>query len=260
MCYNVSYGAPKLDDITAGYSAIDFSLDYDHMYQLSAFAGGKVPVIAYHKPQTVGMLGWGFVPRFAKDAKDAAIWKNRSYNCRLDSLRDKLRQNKNSMFKPSVNKPCVLLLDGFYEFHTMPDGNKVPYFIQMQNENTFAVAGLVASWRDFADPDRIYHGVTLGTTEANGLLSFVHNKPKNSEEHRMPAILAPQEIGTWLDTDISYDDRLSLIRSFPADGMKARSVVNFNKKEHRIGNVPEVQQTFDHHNGAPVQLSGAAFA
>lgn len=259
MCYNVSYGAPKLNDITAGYGAIDFSMDYDPMFQLSAFAQGKVPVIAYHKPHVAGMLGWGFVPRFAKDAKDAAIWRNRSYNCRLDSLQHRLHQNKNSMFKPYINKPCVLLLDGFYEYHTMADGSKVPYFIQMQHEQTFAVAGLVASWRDFADPDRVHHGVTLGTTEANGLLSFIHNQPKNSEEHRMPAILLPEEIGTWLDTELNYDDRLSLIRSLPADAMKARSVVNFNKKEHRIGNVPEVQQAFDHQNGAPVLVDGVGF-
>jgi len=207
------------------------------------------------------MLSWGFVPMFAKDAKDAAIWRNKSVNCRADTLKGKIEQKQNSMFKNLVNSPCVILLDGFYEWHTLPDGKtKIPYYISMKDGETFAVGGLTATWRDFAEPEKTYTGVTLCTTSANDLLAWVHNVPKGSDDFRMPAILEPEEITTWLDRSLPALDRLTLARSYPADAMMANTVINFKKKENAgVGELEKVVEPFDYTiSGLPTTIDGAS--
>lgn len=247
MCYDASAYARKLGKLEKRYGKISYDRDvWKPEYIIPAFANPPVPVLKPEHPFEVEMVKWGFVPAFAKTAKDAAIWKNRSLNCRADTLREKIENRQHSMFKPLVNQPCVILLDGFFEWHTLPDGSKYPYFIQLKDGETFPVAGFTATWNDLAEPERSYEGLTLCTTAANPLLAWIHNKPAGSEDMRMPAILDPKEIKTWLDNDLSPLERLGLIDSYPADEMQAYTVVNYKKKDTRLGNVLEALEPFDY--------------
>ncbi len=235
MCYDVQLLKGKLKKLERHYGAVKPTDEVLELpLRVSGFGNAKLPAITPDEPRVVKALYWGFVPPFAKNAKDAAIWKNRSLNCRADTLRHKLAAHENSMFKQAANKPCVILVSGFFEWHTLPDGKtKVPYYIGLKDGETFPIAGLTATWHDLADPNRTYTGTTLCTTAANSLLGFIHNQPTGSEDYRMPAILLPEEIPAWLDTSLAADDRLSMIRSYPKEEMLAYTVANFKKKDFR---------------------------
>lgn len=259
MCYDVQLLKGKLKKLEQRYGKVDIANEVQELpLRVSGFGNAKLPVITQQSPHLLQALYWGFVPAFAKDAKQAAIWKNRSLNCRADTLRTKLAEGQNSMFKQSVNKPCVILVSGFFEWHTLPDGKtKVPYYIALKDGETFPIAGLTSTWKDLGDPNRTHTGTTLCTTAANRLLGFIHNQPKGSEDYRMPAILLPEEVSTWLDTSLSPDDRLSIIKSYPQEEMEAYTVANFKKKDFRLVDDGDPLQPFDYALPAvPTHLDG----
>ncbi len=257
MCYDVSALLRKLEKL--GKRQGGLSADKDILNgpsQLSAFSNARIPVLTPDSPNNLQLISWGFVPAFAKTAKDAQLWLRRSYNCRADTLLEKMTHHQHSMFKPLVNHPVVIIIQGFYEWHTTAAGQKIPYYVQMKDDEAFAVAGMAATWHDLAEPERLRSGVTLCTTSANGLLAKVHNKPTNSPDFRMPAILLPDEIDTWLNTNVAALERLALVRCYPAEEMMATSVVNYKLKvnqaldkhqpiEAHHYNIPEVATVLD---------------
>jgi putative SOS response-associated peptidase YedK len=195
---------------------------------------------------------------FAKNAKDGEMWRIKTPNCRADTLLEKIRTKQHSLFKSVVNNPCVILLDGYFEYHTLPDKKtKIPYYITMKDCAAIPVAGFTSSWRDFAEPERVYTGVTMCTIGANPLMSWVHNMPKSSEDLRMPGILLPSEMKQWLDTSIKAEDRLEMIKPYPTEEMEAYTVINFKKKEHRTVEANALAP-FDYEMpGIPTHIDGA---
>lgn len=261
MCYDLQILKKKTEKLNKRYGAIEFPDETEELpKRVSGFGNARLPVLTSENPHNVQFVYWGFVPPFAKNAKDAAIWKNRSLNCRADTLREKLAAKQQSMFKNAISKPCVILADGFYEWHTLTDGTKIPYYISLNDGQTFSIAGLTSTWTDLADPNRVYTGTALCTTAANNLMGFIHNKPKGSEDYRMPAILLPEEIPQWLDTTLKADERLSIINSYPQEEMSAYTVLNFKKKENRTLDIMASLEPFDYGvAGLPTKIQGASF-
>ncbi len=248
MCYDIELVKRRKEKIDKRHGEITYPEEANNLpARVSGFANAKVPVLVAESPYQIQLFHWGFVPKFAKDAKEGELWKKRSLNCRADTLRQKLMQQQGSMFKEAVNKPCVFLISGFCESHTLPDGKtKIPYFISLKDGETFAVAGITSTWRDFADGSLIHHGASLCTTSANEMLGFIHNQPRGSEDFRMPAILLPEEINAWLDGSLSADERLSLIKPYPQEDMVAYTVASFKKKEWKHLAENEVLEPFDY--------------
>jgi putative SOS response-associated peptidase YedK len=85
---------------------------------------------------------------------------------------------------------CLIAVDGFYEWQTVP-GQKVkqPFLISLKDEKAFAFAGL---WEYWTDPDgKPVESCAIITTDANEIMAPVHN--------RMPVILDPADYDAWLD-------------------------------------------------------------
>jgi len=127
-------------------------------------------------------LRWGLVPFWAKDP---AIG-NRMINARAETIAEK------PAFRAAYRRRrCLVLADGFYEWHRQGEV-KIPYYISLASEEPFAIAGLWEQWRD-RDGDETLQTVTLVTTEANEYLATLHN--------RMPVILEPGRAQRWLEGD-----------------------------------------------------------
>ena len=130
---------------------------------------------------------WGLVPFWAKDPSIG----NRMINARAETVAEK------PSFRTAYRKRrCLILADGFYEWHT-EGGVKVPYFISLASGEPFAFAGLWEHWKSKAS-DESLETATIITTEANPFLSQLH--------HRMPVVLEPGKAGRWLDGDMQLLD------------------------------------------------------
>jgi putative SOS response-associated peptidase YedK len=106
-------------------------------------------------------------------------------NARIEGLEDK------PAFRDSLrNQRCIVPASGYYEWQTLPDGRKQPYFVTLADGSPMAFAGLYATW---AGPDgEEVDTAAIVTTPAGADTAHVHN--------RTPAILRGEAVEAWLDT------------------------------------------------------------
>ena len=87
------------------------------------------------QPELV-MFRWGLVPFWAKDPSIGA----RMINARAETVAEK------PSFRNAYRKRrCLILADGFYEWHKDADG-KTPWLISLADGSPFAFAGLWERW------------------------------------------------------------------------------------------------------------------
>jgi putative SOS response-associated peptidase YedK len=128
------------------------------------------------------MLRWGLVPFWAKDPSIG----NRMINARAETVAEK------PSYRAAYRKRrCLVLADGFYEWHKEGSG-KTPYYISAVNGDPFAFAGLWENWQSKESEESI-QSATLITTAANDFMSSLH--------HRMPVVLEPETADRWLAGD-----------------------------------------------------------
>ncbi len=142
------------------------------------------------KRRELAMLRWGLVPSWAKDPSIGS----RMINARAETITEK------PSFRTAYRKRrCLILADGFYEWHTENDV-KIPYFISLASSKPFAFAGLWEHWQS-KTTDESLQTTTIVTTAANEYLSQLH--------HRMPIVLEPGNASRWLDGDMGLLDEVT---------------------------------------------------
>ena len=158
-------------------------------------AGGAVPVEARYNiaptqyiaavrnaeddSREFALLRWGLVPFWAKDPSIG----NRMINARAETVAEK------PAFRAAYrHRRCVVLADGFYEWHR--EGSvKTPYYISSACGEPFAFAALWETWTSKESGETI-ESTTLITTEADAFMARLH--------HRMPVVLSPETADRWL--------------------------------------------------------------
>ncbi len=152
------------------------------------------------------LLRWGLVPYWAKDP---AIG-NRMINARAESVAEK------PAFRAAFRKRrCLVVADGFYEWQKTAEARKQPWFIHLESDAPFAIAGLWERWK--SAQGEVVESCTLITTEANESLKPIH--------HRMPVILAPEAWDAWLDPGPAPAGALAaLLRPDAGAGLAAHPV------------------------------------
>jgi putative SOS response-associated peptidase YedK len=159
----------------------------------NGFEFPKTPVITNSDIHKIQLFYWGLIPHWAKDT---AIRKN-TLNARIETIHEK------PSFKNSINNRCLVITDGFYEWQWLDEKgkNKKKYLITLLDNKAFAFAGLWNEWVDKGTGEKI-KTYTILTTEANELLSIIHNSKK-----RMPVILNEKNEMNWLNgNEISSED------------------------------------------------------
>jgi putative SOS response-associated peptidase YedK len=151
------------------------------------------------------MLRWGLVPSWADDPSIG----NRMINARAETaatrpaFRDAMKRRR-----------CLVPADGFYEWQVREDSKrKQPHLIRMKDDRPFGFAGLWDTWRRGEEPLETF---TILTTSPNELVAGIHN--------RMPVIVAPGDFERWLDPDVDANGVAELLKSYPAEGMRAGPV------------------------------------
>jgi putative SOS response-associated peptidase YedK len=160
---------------------------------------------------------WGLVPFWAKDP---AIG-NRMINARAETVAEK------PSFRAAYRKRrCLILADGFYEWHT-EGGVKIPYFISLASGEPFAFAGLWENWES-KETGEVLQTTAIVTTAANDFLSQLHN--------RMPIVLEPGNAPRWLGGDLQLLDEITAagpkFQAWPVD----RKVGNARNEGSELNN------------------------
>lgn len=161
------------------------------LYQSSRYHGfqfPQTPVITNEQPDTIQSYQWGLIPFWAKDD---SIKKN-TLNARMETIQER------PAFRNAVQNRCLILADGFYEWQWLDEKGKQKqqYLLTLPNNEPFAFAGLWSKWTDKSSGELI-HSYTILTTEANTLMSKIHNSKK-----RMPVIVSADCERNWLSGEV----------------------------------------------------------
>lgn len=211
MCgrFTVSVTLDELKQYLYDYYDIDeMNKDFDLPRYNVAPGQSIISIINDRSKNRVGLLKWGFIPGFAKDEKTSL----NIINAKAETL-----HQKPSFITSFQNKRCVIIADGFYEWKNA-DGKKIPMHIQLKNKQLFPMAGL---WNTFTRSDGTkIHTCTIITTEANEMMSEIHN--------RMPVILTEDARKIWLNPDYKDLNELNhLLKPYDTRQMESYQVSTF---------------------------------
>jgi putative SOS response-associated peptidase YedK len=143
-----------------------------------------VPVVRMQEGRRVGrLLRWGLIPFFARGVAP----KYSTINARMETV-----QSSACYREPwARGQRCLLPARGFYEWQTQSEGPKIPYYIHLNDQEIFALAGL---WdRSPGEDGQWIESCVHLTMPANRLVGEIHNT-----QHRMPAILTRESREAWL--------------------------------------------------------------
>lgn len=159
----------------------------DTLFQPTIYNGfqfPKTPVITNKQTDIIQLFDWGLIPFWAKD--DSI--KKMTLNCKIETAHQK------PSFRNVINNRCLVLADGFYEWQWLDEKGKQKqkYELTLPENEAFAFAGLYSEWLDKSTGE-LRNTYTIITTEANQLMSKIHNTKK-----RMPVIIATDNEQDWL--------------------------------------------------------------
>jgi putative SOS response-associated peptidase YedK len=159
-----------------------------------------------------GLLRWGLVPFWAKDAKFGYT----TINARAEEVAAK------PAYREALKKRrCLVPADAFYEWQRIDKKTKHPFAFALRSGEPYAMAGLWERWQP--KQGEALETFTILTTEPNELMEPVHN--------RMPVILSPGDYARWLEPGDPARPPIDLLRPFPAEKMVSWPVSD------RVGNV-----------------------
>ncbi|MBW7474149.1 SOS response-associated peptidase [Paenibacillus oenotherae] len=136
----------------------------------------------------LGLLQWGLIPAWAKDA---------SYGSKMLNARAETVWSKPAFEGLVRRKRCIIPADGFYEWKKTSTG-KQPMRIALRTREVFSMAGLYDTWT-MPDGSKL-STCTIITTEPNELMAPIHN--------RMPVILKREDEAAWLDRSTQDQETL----------------------------------------------------
>lgn len=160
----------EADDLEKFFSAKLDKSRYQPRFNIAP--SQEVPIL--RDPKHFEYLKWGFVPKWAKEPKDAG-W----INARSESITEK------PAFRSSFKtKRCLVPATGFYEW-TVGAGGKMPHYIYLKSGKPFAMAGVWETWK--SKEGEILETFAILTRAANAFMAPLHD--------RMPVILDHED---WL--------------------------------------------------------------
>jgi putative SOS response-associated peptidase YedK len=185
MCYHTTQTKIALEVETRFKAIIDDPLQFLPQKHINGFDYPKTPVIIDEKPNIITHYNWGLIPAWAKDEEI----KKYTLNAKIETV------NEKPSFKNSVDKRCLIIANGYYEWQWLDSKGKAKqkYELCLPNEELFAFAGLYSNWVD-KNTGEIRNTYTILTTEASPLLAEIHNHKK-----RMPVVLKREDESKWLN-------------------------------------------------------------
>ena len=247
MCYDIAYLTRKIKVYEKRFNASYGDKPFIPMYHTNGFDHMEVPVITGQDPEQIKLFVWGLIPAWAKDRTQVVKIQNSTLNARDNTLFE-----KPSYKAAARGRRCLVVVDGFYDHH-WKNGKSYPYFIKLKSGEPFAMGGI---WERWERDDMIRYSVSIITTDPNPLMAHIHNRPKASENPRMPFMVRPELESTWIKEGLDPKEILDLIGPYPEEALEAYTVPRLRGKAYK-GNVKE---TVEHcHYEELVSSQGSLF-
>ncbi len=200
-------------------------------YHLNGFNFPLLPILSQENPNSFSFANWGLIPSWIKSQEEAESIKLNTLNAKIETLLE-----KPSFKQAVVSQRCLIPLTGFFEWQQINAKEKQPYFIHLKNRHIFSAAGLSENWIN-PENQQTVRTFSIVTTEANGLMSEIHNTKK-----RMPFILSNEAEQLWLNQTINASEILNEINLIEEEKMQAYKISKLISS--KVSNVPQVLLPF----------------
>jgi len=177
--HTIDIGPPRFN-IAPGQSILTVRSSSTSMRELALLKWGLVPWWA--KPEEAKKLGGSCVQARAETVATAP------------AFRDAFKEHR-----------CLVVVDGFYEWRTLPDGRRVPHHARPLDKKPFALAGVWDRWK--TPEGEMVETCAVVTTAARGAIKELHD--------RMPLVVAKSAWSIWLEG--STDEAKAILSSATAD-------------------------------------------
>ncbi len=196
MCFTVSVFASTHEIETALGAVFDDASAYQPYFHVSGFVHPDLPFVTNDRPDAIELLRWGLIPGWVKDRVKADDLAKKTLNARSETVFEK------PSFRSAVAKRRGLLpVNGFVEWRHEEDV-KIPHLVTPVDGPLMTLGCIWESWTD-KESGEVLKTFSIVTTEANTLMSYVHNN-----KQRMPVVIPPEQRSAWLE----QDDREALTR------------------------------------------------
>ena len=184
MCFHSKQSKDAITVEKRFNAVVKDMVNFNASEHYNGFEHPKTPVISSEIPNEIVHYEWGLIPAWAK--KDSI--KQHTLNAKIETLTEK------PSFRNSVNKRCLVIADGFYEWQWLDKKgkNKQKYLITLPDKGLYAYAGIWSEWKSNITGE-IVKTYSIITTEATGIMREIHNS-----KLRMPVILSPENEKLWL--------------------------------------------------------------
>lgn len=183
MCFHISLSKNRRA-IEKRFDASFLDPVFERIFHVSAFSYPRLPVISNDDPSKIELFAWGLIPFWVKDEDSALKIREQTLNAKGETVTVK------PSFRHSIKvKRCLVLADGFYEWQHVKK-QTFPYYIHLKDNQLFSFAGIWDAWTNKETKETL-KTFSIITTQANPLLSVIHNTKK-----RMPVILLPADKGS----------------------------------------------------------------
>lgn len=250
MCYNINYLTKKKSEYARRLGGLLSKDAFDRtweslgkkvqsVYYENGFNHPDIPVITNENKDEIQLYSWGLIPFWVKDPKQAVDISKKTLNARGEDI-----FQKPSFRNAARKKRCLVLVDGFFEYH-WHQGSAYPYYIQMKSGDPMLLAGLWESWH-YREAGMQRNSCSIVTTRANSMMTYIHNQPKGSEGSRMPVIIPEGLEKKWLqeirDT-LDQEEIQDLVQPFGEELLDYYTVPRLRGKEG-VGNSPKAIEHF----------------
>lgn len=171
---------------------IQFSLLLVPEYRIDYNINPGGNVLAVRNDNEAVLLHWGWIPFWAKEKK---------LNYAMINARSETLAEKPSFRDAFKKRHAIIPATGYYEWQQLPNQPKQPYLFSLPGNELF---GFAALWEHWEGEGETIESCTIITTEANPRIAGIHN--------RMPVILNPQNYQHWLNTALSKEQMLEILK------------------------------------------------
>jgi putative SOS response-associated peptidase YedK len=155
------------------------------------------PLISNEPERQLSLARFGLIPYWADDPRIA----NRLINARSEGVA------RSKVFKPALQaRRGIIPASGYFEWRATAQGKR-PVFIHDPRGQALALAALWEQWRD--PSGELIRSFAVLTRSSEGFLKDIHN--------RMPCVLQPSDVETWLAPDAPPLPKLASILEAAAD-------------------------------------------
>ena len=234
MCYNISAKSSK-ETIEKRFKAkITEGVNVTPHFYLSGFNHPKTAIISSVQPTVIQNYQWGLIPSFCNSTKDAKDMMTKTLNAKSETI-FALPSFKHSI----MEKRCLILVDGFYEWRTIGK-QKYPYYIYTNDNEPFAFGGIYNDWVN-KETGEIINTFSIITTEANPLMAKIHNL-----KLRMPLMLSKETEQNWLNPNLNETQINELMKPLNENLMEAHTISKLITNQRENPDKIEVQLPYEY--------------